>query len=152
MNLHRMLLERKAAGRPVTVGIIGAGKFGTMFLSQARNTDGMHIVGVADLNTDRARSQLKLGCWPAEQYAAASIEDALKHGSTVITDNADSLVTHSAVEVIIEATGDPGAGIAFALVATASGVGPDDAVTVDVRGRALPCTVVKPPFVPSHVR
>ena len=67
MNLHRMLLERKAAERPVTVAIIGAGKFGTMFLSQARNTDGMHIVGVADLNTSRARSQLKLACWPPEQ-------------------------------------------------------------------------------------
>jgi aminomethyltransferase len=43
-------------------------------------------------------------------------------------------------------------GIALALVDTAAGVGLDDAVTVDVRGRALPCTVVKPPFVPSHVR
>ena len=28
----------------------------------------------------------------------------------------------------------------------------DDPVSVDVRGRALACTVVKPPFVPSHVR
>jgi aminomethyltransferase len=43
-------------------------------------------------------------------------------------------------------------GIALALVDTASGVGLDDTVTVDVRGRELPCTVVKPPFVPSHVR
>jgi aminomethyltransferase len=44
------------------------------------------------------------------------------------------------------------AGIALALIDTASGIGPDDEVTVDVRGRALDCTVVKPPFVPSHVR
>jgi aminomethyltransferase len=43
-------------------------------------------------------------------------------------------------------------GIALALIDTASGIGPDDTVTVDVRGRALECTVVKPPFVPSHVR
>lgn len=43
-------------------------------------------------------------------------------------------------------------GIALALVDTAAGVGIDDAVTVDVRGRALEATVVKPPFVPSHVR
>ena len=121
MNLHRMLLERKAAGRPVTVGIIGAGKFGTMFLSQARKTDGIHIVGVADLNMERARSQLKLGCWPQEQYAAKSIDDALKAGTTVITDKADSLITHPAVEVIIEATGDPGAGIRFALKAIENG-------------------------------
>jgi aminomethyltransferase len=43
-------------------------------------------------------------------------------------------------------------GIALALIDTASGVGLDEMVTVDVRGRALECTVVKPPFVPSHVR
>ena len=43
-------------------------------------------------------------------------------------------------------------GIALALIDTTSGVDLDDAVTVDVRGRPLACTVVKPPFVPSHVR
>lgn len=121
MNLHRMLLERKAAGKPVTIGLIGAGKFGLMFLSQARQTDGMHLVGVADLNTARARAQLKLGCWPEEQYAATSIDDALRHGRTVVTDNADALITHPAIEVIIEATGDPGAGIRFAMKAIENG-------------------------------
>ena len=121
MNLHRKLLERKEAGRPVTVGIIGAGKFGTMFISQARKTDGMHIVGIADLNTARARAQLKLACWPEEQYAATSIDAALKAGATVITDNADSLITHPGIEVIIEATGDPGAGIRFALKSIENG-------------------------------
>lgn len=121
MNLHRMLLERKAAGRPVTIGLIGAGKFGLMFLSQVRQTDGMHLVGVADLNTARARAQLKLGCWPEEQFAATSIDDALKRGGTVVTDNADALITHPAIEVIIEATGDPGAGIRFAMKAIENG-------------------------------
>jgi predicted homoserine dehydrogenase-like protein len=121
MNLHRMLLERKVAGRPVTVGIIGAGKFGTMFLSQARLTDGMHVVAVADINTARAHSQLKTACWPAEQYAAKSLDEALKNRSTMITDNGDSLVTHPGIEVIIEATGDPGAGIRFALKAIENG-------------------------------
>jgi predicted homoserine dehydrogenase-like protein len=121
MNLHRMLLERKAAGKPVTVGIIGAGKFGTMFLSQARLTDGMHVVAVADINTARAHSQLKTACWPAEQYAAKSLDEALTNRSTMITDNGDALVTHPGIEVIIEATGDPGAGIRFALKAIENG-------------------------------
>src|SRR5262245_43951245 len=44
MNLHAMLLEREAADRPVTVGLIGAGKFGAMFLAQARLTRGLHLV------------------------------------------------------------------------------------------------------------
>ena len=78
MNLHRMLLERKAAGKPVTIGLIGAGKFGTMFLSQVRVTDGMHVVAIADLNVKRAHSQLETACWPKEQYQATAIEDPLK--------------------------------------------------------------------------
>ena len=49
MNLSTKLMEREAAGRPVTVGLIGAGKFGTMFLAQVRRTPGMHLVGVAAL-------------------------------------------------------------------------------------------------------
>jgi len=43
-------------------------------------------------------------------------------------------------------------GIALALIDSASGVGVDDTVTVDVRGRSLDAVVVQPPFVPSHVR
>ncbi|MEM7567478.1 MAG: Gfo/Idh/MocA family oxidoreductase, partial [Pseudomonadota bacterium] len=114
MNLHRMLMERADQGRPVTVGLIGAGKFGTMFLSQARSTMGLHIVAVADLNPDRARSQLALARWPDARYGATSLDDALAAGTTHVTDDGAALVDHPAIEVIIEATGDPAAGIRFA--------------------------------------
>lgn len=50
MNLSFMLKERAAAGKPIRIGQVGAGKFGTMFLAQARTTVGMHVVAVADLN------------------------------------------------------------------------------------------------------
>jgi aminomethyltransferase len=43
-------------------------------------------------------------------------------------------------------------GIGLALLATASGIGEGDEVVVDVRGRPAPVRVVKPPFVPPHVR
>ena len=58
MSLYAKLQHRAAEGRPIRVGLIGAGKFGTMFLSQARLTKGMHVVAVADLNVGRAQSQL----------------------------------------------------------------------------------------------
>src|SRR6188768_2496626 len=111
MNLHALLLEREAAGKPVTVGLIGAGKFGTMFLSQARLTEGMHVVGVADINVARARDQLKTAGWPAAQYAATTLGDALRSGGTIVVDNAEALLTCPEIEVIVEATGIPGAGI-----------------------------------------
>ena len=67
MNLHAKLMEREAAGRPVRVGLIGAGKFGTMFLAQVRRTPGMHLVGLADLNVTRARDQLRACGWSEPQ-------------------------------------------------------------------------------------
>lgn len=121
MNLHAKLLEREAAGRPVTVAVIGAGKFGTMFLSQARLTRGMHVVGVADINVARARSQLKTAGWPDESYAAGSPEDAHKKRTTFVTDDAETLIADPQIEVIVEATGVPGAGIRHALAAIAGG-------------------------------
>ena len=121
MNLHTKLLEREAAGRPVTVAVIGAGKFGTMFLSQARLTQGMHIAGVADLDVGRARSQLKTAGWPDEAYTAASLADAHKKRTTFVTDDAEALIADLQIEVIIEATGVPVAGIRHALSSIANG-------------------------------
>jgi predicted homoserine dehydrogenase-like protein len=115
MNLHAKLLEREAAGRPVTVGLIGAGKFGTMFMAQVRLTRGMHLVGVADLDVARARSQLRNAGWPDEVYAAGSLADAHQKRTTLVTDNADALIADPRIEVIVEATGVPGAGIHHAL-------------------------------------
>jgi predicted homoserine dehydrogenase-like protein len=114
MNLHSLLLEREAAGRPVTVGLIGAGKFGAMFLAQARLTKGLHVVGVADLNVARARSQLKIAGWAGEAYAASSLGDAAKQRRTHITPDAAALIAFPGIEVIVEATGLPDAGIRHA--------------------------------------
>ncbi len=58
MNLASMLKARAATGKPIRIGQIGAGKFGTMFLSQVRLTPGMHLLGLADLAPQRARQRL----------------------------------------------------------------------------------------------
>jgi len=134
VNLHAKLLERDAAGRPVTVGVIGAGKFGTMFLSQARLTKGMHVVAVADLDVARARSQLKTVGWPDALYAANSLDDAHKKRATFITADADAMIADPRIEVIVESTGVPGAGIHHALAAIRNG---KHIVMVNVEADAL---------------
>ena len=48
MNLHQMLLARAEEDKPIRVGLIGAGKFGSMFLAQALHTAGLHVLSVAD--------------------------------------------------------------------------------------------------------
>ena len=134
MNLSRMLAERAAAGRPVTIGQIGAGKFGTMFLSQCRVTAGMHLVGLADLMPARARDRLLGVQWPSEQIDARSLDEAIRTGRTFVTDDAQALIDDPRIEVIIEATGDPAAGIRHALAAIDAG---KHVVMVNVEGDAL---------------
>src|SRR3954471_5315833 len=134
MNLQSKMLEREAAGRPVTVGLIGAGKFGTMFLSQARLTRGLHVVAVADLNVGRARSQLATAGWPAEQFVAASLGDAVKLRRTHVTADAAAMIAHPGIEVIVEATGIPEAGIVHAIRAIEHG---KHIVMVNVEADAL---------------
>jgi predicted homoserine dehydrogenase-like protein len=134
MNLHAKLAEREAAGKPVTVGLIGAGKFGTMFLSQVKRTTGMHLVGVADLDVARAKSQLASAGWDASAYAAASLDDALKRRTAFVTADAQALIACPRIGVIVEATGVPAAGIHHALQAIANG---KHIVMVNVEADAL---------------
>lgn len=115
MSLYHKLAARAAAGQPVRIGVIGAGKFGSMFLSQAPRTPGLHVVGIADLDPQRARAALERVGWPAERYAAGSMADAMRRGTTFLTDDAEGLIAADGIEVIVEATGHPGAGIRHAL-------------------------------------
>jgi len=115
MNLHRLLEARAAERRPVRVAMIGAGKFGSMYLSQARRTPGLQILALADLAPDRARASLARVGWEPERYAARSLDDAAKNGNTFITDDAMAAIAHAAIDVVIDATGHPAAGIAHVL-------------------------------------
>jgi predicted homoserine dehydrogenase-like protein len=122
MNLHRMLRARAAQGRPVTVGLIGAGKFGSMFLASAQRTPGLHVAGIADLFLPRAQAALARIGWPEAQYSAPSLEAALKDGTTTaLTEDAMALIADPRVAVIVECTGNPAAGIRHAQAAIANG-------------------------------
>jgi predicted homoserine dehydrogenase-like protein len=120
VNLHALLMQRHAAGRPVRVGLIGAGKFGAMFLAQARLTPGMHVATLADLDIARAQRQLATVGWPKEALTP-TLDEALKAGGIHVSDSAEGLIADPRIEVVIEATGVPSAGIHHALAAIAHG-------------------------------
>ncbi|MFN4087972.1 MAG: NAD(P)H-dependent oxidoreductase [Alphaproteobacteria bacterium] len=121
MNLHKLLAARAADRKPVRVGLIGAGKFGSMYLAQALRTTGIHVLGIADLDLGKARAALARIGWPEEQYSAHSFAAARKHGGTFLTDDAATLISADGLDVVIDATGHPGAGIRHALLAIEHG-------------------------------
>jgi len=57
VNLYAKLRQRQAEGRPIRVGLIGAGKFGSMYLAQVPKTPGLHLVAIADLSPDQAKKK-----------------------------------------------------------------------------------------------
>lgn len=121
MNLHAKLQEREAQGKPLRVGVIGAGKFGAMYIAQVPKTPGVHLAGIADLSPANARVNLERVGWKPEQYAAASLDAALKERRTHISDDWKALIAHPAVEIIVEATGNPVAAVEHALAAFRNG-------------------------------
>src|SRR5690348_16209998 len=82
MSLYAKLNSRAQSGRPLRVGLIGAGKFGTMYLAQIPNTPGVHLAGIADLSFDNARKNLQRVGWLPERYGAPSLDAALASGAT----------------------------------------------------------------------
>jgi predicted homoserine dehydrogenase-like protein len=116
MSLSLKLAALAEAGTPVRVGVIGAGKFGSMFLSQAPRTPGLHVVGIADLSASRARAAVERVGWPPERAAATSFAHAMREGTTCIVEDAEALIAADGVDVIVEATGSPAAGIRHVLL------------------------------------
>jgi len=110
MNLASLAAEAEARGAPVRAGLIGAGKFGSMFLSQVPTIAGLEVTAIADLDPDRARIACRTVGWDGTRIAA-----------TRFLDSGAELAAMDGVDVVIEATGNPRAGIAHARAAFAAG-------------------------------
>jgi predicted homoserine dehydrogenase-like protein len=110
MSLHRLAQQRLAAGRPVQVGLIGAGKFGSMFLNQVPTMPGVEVSVIADLDPERARNACRTVGWDRDRIARTAF----------VASGAEACADPS-VEVVVEATGSPPAGIAHARAAIAAG-------------------------------
>jgi predicted homoserine dehydrogenase-like protein len=110
MNLNHLLGRRLAAGKPVRVALIGAGKFGSMFLAQVPHTPGIEVTVIADLDPDRAREACRTVGW-----------DAARINATCFSDSGMAAIQNSAIDAVVEATGNPTAGIRHARAAIAAG-------------------------------
>lgn len=121
MNFYPQLLARSERGEPLRVGLIGAGKFGSMYLAQVPRTPGIHLVGIADLSPANARANLDRVGWEPQRAGAATLDAALRDGTTCVADDWQALIAHPGVDIIIECTGDPIAAVDHCLAAFAHG-------------------------------
>jgi predicted homoserine dehydrogenase-like protein len=134
MSLYEGLQQRAAQKKPLRVGLIGAGKFGAMYLAQVPKTPGVHIAGVADLSPANAIANLQRVGWKPERFAAASLDEAIARGTTHVGDDWRALVHHPQIEIVVECTGNPVAAVEHCLEAFHQG---KHVVNVTVEGDAL---------------
>ncbi|TRD17838.1 NAD(P)H-dependent oxidoreductase [Palleronia caenipelagi] len=110
MNLARLAREAEDRGRPIRAGLIGSGKFGSMFLSQVPTIPGLEVSVIADLSPDRAQAACRNVGWDDDRIAA-----------TRFVEDGKALAWSDDVDVVIEATGNPRAGIDHAEAALSGG-------------------------------
>ncbi len=120
MSLHKQLQQRAADNKPIRIGLIGAGKFGSMYLAQIPRTPGVHLVGIADLSPAAAKVNLARVGWEPERCNAASLDQAVKTGATHIGDDWQAMVAHPAIDIVVECTGNPVAAVEHCLQAFAN--------------------------------
>src|SRR3712207_2257463 len=108
MNLHDLARRRAEERGGIGVAVVGAGKFASMFLAQVPTMPGIAVRAVADLDPERARARAAEVGWDAARIKATRFLDA-----------APAAIAEDGVEVVVEATGDPVAGIVHALQAIA---------------------------------
>jgi predicted homoserine dehydrogenase-like protein len=118
------LASRAQAGRPIGVGLAGAGFMGRGIINQiARYTPGVRLVGVFSRNVEHAR----LACRDAGVtdvrvvHTVQDAEDAVAAGACAITGDASLLCRAEPVEVVVDATGAIEFGARLTLDAIAGG-------------------------------
>lgn len=83
MSLHSGLQQRQAQGNPLRVGLIGAGKFGAMYLAQVPRIPGVQIVGIADLDPAGVKLNLERR---SDGRKPAGLQGTARDGSAVRPD------------------------------------------------------------------
>ncbi len=118
------LAAREQAGRPIRVGVVGTGKFGSSVAHQLSRMRGVRLVALADLFPEKARAVFDRNGVPAERIAsagsAAAIEQAMERGNVAVTDDPLALCA-APLDVIVEATGVPENGARIGAEAIAQG-------------------------------
>lgn len=102
------LQERHAKGKPIRVGMIGAGATGrAIALQLATPVPGMRLVAIANRtqsHSERALREAGISDWTVAG-SSREAEATIARGATVLTDDPSVLTTCDAVDVILEVTG-----------------------------------------------
>ncbi len=120
--MHQELLQREAEGRPIRIGVSGAGWIGSGFVAQVAHMPGMRVAVLADADTRTAcEAFIATGIRPDEIVEASApgpAMDGLRKGKRVITGDYTLAAKLEAVDIVVDVTPSPaiGAETAYACI------------------------------------
>ncbi len=125
MSIVGELARRAEQGRPVRVGLIGCGEMGTDIVTQLSLMPGIDLAVLAEMRVDMAWTALDIAGIPRAAARSCSgstqAEEAIGAGKIAITQDGTVACKAAQVDVIIDATGNPGIGAELALLAMRHG-------------------------------
>jgi predicted homoserine dehydrogenase-like protein len=122
--LSRRLEERRAAGDPIRVALVGAGYAGRGFALQVINrVPGMRLVAIANRTLEGAeRAYHDAGVDDFVRVSSVGdLESAIRAGRAAVSDDPDIVTAAGPVEAIVEATGTVEFGARVAVSAIENG-------------------------------
>jgi predicted homoserine dehydrogenase-like protein len=124
-SLALELRRHMEANGPITVGLAGAGQMGTDLVVQLARMPGLRLGAISEISIARANAALALAGHDAANVAEAKtardIDRLIEGNKIAVTQDLAALTQAGRIDVVIDATGSPETGAAFALSAIAQG-------------------------------
>lgn len=124
-GLARDLDERAKSGRPIRIGLIGAGEMGTDVVARVAHMKGIEIGAIAELNLPAAARAVTVAYrengHSREAGSPSAVTAAIEAGKIAITSDADLVTDCGMIDVVVDATGVPSVGAEISLKAMERG-------------------------------
>jgi predicted homoserine dehydrogenase-like protein len=124
-GLAKDLAARAETGKPVRIGLIGAGEMGTDIVSRVAHMRGIEIGAISELNPQAAGRSVTLAYGDPDRAVATDTTDALnaaiESGRIATTQKVETLLESGLIDVVIDATGIPSVGAEIGLAAMERG-------------------------------
>lgn len=124
-GLAKDLAARADSGRPIRIGLVGAGEMGTDIVSRVAHMSGIEIGAISELKQGAAARSVEIAYGSADLVKEVSTADAanaaMEAGKVAVTDNVDALLEAGLIDVVIDATGIPSVGAEIGLRAMERG-------------------------------
>ena len=124
-GLAKDLAARADTGRPIRIGLVGAGEMGTDIVSRVAHMQGIAIGAISELKPGAARRSVEIAYGNEVNVAEVSTADAanaaMEQGRIALTDNVHALLDAGLIDVVVDATGIPSVGAEIGLAAMERG-------------------------------